>query len=171
MQISGGTKRKGKHGCTSLILTEQQILEVKIAKPQAHIESQLQYAKREQQALETLRQRAATNANNGLGARESTRLRDLEASYQQQMQMAAAEWRAAEEQKIEAEVERRTQLRIQEELIIQQHMQSLSVQASRVGEPNVIQNSTMDSSVLNDMSLDYVNRTRKQHRMNKLQNE
>jgi uncharacterized protein YkwD len=97
----------------------------------------------------------------------------LEASYQQQMQMqmAAAEWRAAEEQKIEAEVERRTQLRIQEELIIQQHMQSLSVQASRVGEPNVIQNSTMDSSVLNDMSLDYVNRTRKQHRMNKLQNE
>ena len=50
-------------------------------------------------------------------------------------------------------------------------MQSLSVQASRVGEPNVIQNSTMDSSVLNDMSLDYVNRTRKQHCMNKLQNE
>ena len=171
MQISGGAKRKGKHGSQSLILTEQQILEVKIAKRQARIDSQLQSAQREQQALESLRQRAATNANNGLGARESTRLRDLEASYQQQMQMAAAEWRAAEEQKIEAEVERRTQLRIQEELIIQQHMQSLSVQASRVGEPNVIQNSTMDSSVLNDMSLDYVNRTRKQHRMNKSQNE
>ena len=90
----------------------------------------------------------------------------MEASYQQQMQMAAAE-----EQKIQAEVEHSTQLRIQEELIIHQHMQSMSVQALRVGEPNVIQNSTIDSSVLNDMSLDYVNRTRKQHRMNKLQNE
>jgi hypothetical protein len=39
-----------------------------------------------------------------LGARESDRLRNLETSYQQQMQIAAAEWRAAEELKIEAEV-------------------------------------------------------------------
>ena len=55
MQISGGAKRKGKHGQTNLILNEQQILEVKIAKRQARIDSQLQSARREQEALETLR--------------------------------------------------------------------------------------------------------------------
>ena len=72
-----------------------------------------------------------------MGARESDRLRNLETSYQQQMQIAAAEWRAAEELKIEAEVERRTQDRIQEQLNIQQ-LQLLSVQPSRVREPNLI---------------------------------
>ena len=55
MQISGGAKRKSKHGQTNLILNEQQILEVKIAKRQARIDSQLQSARREQEALETLR--------------------------------------------------------------------------------------------------------------------
>ena len=44
MQISGGAKRKSKHGQTNLILNEQQILEVKIAKRQARIDSQLQSA-------------------------------------------------------------------------------------------------------------------------------
>ena len=78
-----------------------------------------------------------------MGARESDRLRNLETSYQQQMQIAAAEWRAAEELKIEAEVERRTQDRIQEQLNIQQ-LQLLSVQPSRVGEPNVIQHVQMN---------------------------
>ena len=91
---------------------------------------------------------------------ERDRLRNLETSYQQQMQIAAAEWRAAEELKIEAEVERRTQDRIQEQLNIQQ-LQLLSVQPSRVGEPNLIQNVQMESTALNEMSLDYVNRTRK----------
>ena len=76
------------------------------------------------------------------------------------MQIAAAEWRAAEELMIEAEVERRTQERIQEQLNIQQ-LQLLSVQPSRVGEPNLIQNVQMESTALNEMSLDYVNRTRK----------
>ena len=42
------------------------------------------------------------------------------------MQIAAAEWRAAEELKVEAEVERRTQERIQEQLYIQQ-LQLLTV--------------------------------------------
>ena len=91
---------------------------------------------------------------------ESDRLRNLETSYQQQMQIAAAEWRAAEELKIEAEVERRTQDRIQEQLNIQQ-LQLLSVQPSRFGEPNVNQKLQMESTALNEMSLDYVNRTRK----------
>ena len=50
------------------------------------------------------------------------------------MQIAAAEWRAAEELKIEAEVERRTQDRIQEQLNIQQ-LQLLSVQPSELANP------------------------------------
>ena len=83
-----------------------------------------------------------------MGARESDRLRNLETSYQQQMQIGAAEWRAAEELKIEAEVERRTQDRIQEQLNIQK-LQLLSVQPSRVGEPNLIQNVQMESTALN----------------------
>jgi hypothetical protein len=82
MQISNGAKRKGKQGSTNLILNDEQILEVKIGKRQARIDSQLQSARREQEALETLRQRAATNASNGLGTRESNRLRSLETSYQ-----------------------------------------------------------------------------------------
>ena len=76
------------------------------------------------------------------------------------MQIAAAELRAAEELKIEAKVERRTQDRIQEQLNIQQ-LQLLFVQPSRVGEPNLIQNVQIESTALNEMSLDYVNRTRK----------
>ena len=82
MQISNGARRKGKQGSTNLILNDEQILEVKIGKRQARIDSQLQLARREQEALETLRQRAATNASNGLGTRESNRLRNLETSYQ-----------------------------------------------------------------------------------------
>ena len=39
----------------NLILNEQQILEVKIAKRQARIDSQLQSARREQEALESFR--------------------------------------------------------------------------------------------------------------------
>ena len=35
----GGVKRKGKHGSTNLILNEQQILEVKLAKRQARIDA------------------------------------------------------------------------------------------------------------------------------------
>ncbi len=82
MQISGGAKRKGKQGSSNLILNDEQILEVKIGKRQARIDSQLQLARREQEALETLRQRAATDASNGLGTRERNQLRDLETSYQ-----------------------------------------------------------------------------------------
>ena len=82
MQISNGARLKGKQGSTNLILNDEQILEVKIGKRQARIDSQLQSARREQEALETLRQRAATNASNGLGTRESNRLRNLETSYQ-----------------------------------------------------------------------------------------
>ena len=54
-QISNGAKRKGKQGSTNLILNEAQIFEVKIAKRQARIDSQFQSARREQEALETLR--------------------------------------------------------------------------------------------------------------------
>ena len=35
----GCVKRKGKHGSTNLILNEQQILEVKLAKRQARIDA------------------------------------------------------------------------------------------------------------------------------------
>ena len=76
------------------------------------------------------------------------------------MQIAAAEWRATEELKIEAEVEHLTQDRIKEQLNIQQ-LQLLSVHPSRVGKPNVVQYVQMESTALNEMSLDYVNRTRK----------
>ena len=76
------------------------------------------------------------------------------------MQIAAAEWRAVEDLKIEAEVERRTQDRIQEQLNIQQ-LQLLSVQTFRVGESNLIQHLQMESTALNEMSLDYFNWTRK----------
>ena len=48
MQISNGARRKGKQGSTNLILNDEQILEVKIGKRQARIDSQLQSARREQ---------------------------------------------------------------------------------------------------------------------------
>jgi hypothetical protein len=39
--------------------------------------------------LHTLQQRIASSNTNGLGERESQRLRDLEANFQNQMQVAA----------------------------------------------------------------------------------
>ena len=119
--------------------------------------------------LHTLQQRIASSNTNGLGERESQRLRDLEASFQSQMQAAAQEWRAQEEAKMEAEIERRTNERLQQSLQSQQpNLQLALTQPSMVGSPNVIHN--MDGA-LHKMSLDYNNRTRRQQRSNKLLNE
>ena len=85
----GGARLKGKNGSAKLILNEQQILEIKLAKRQARIEAQTQRAARDQKMLYTLQQRLASSNNNGLGERESQRLRDLEASFQNRMQAAA----------------------------------------------------------------------------------
>jgi restriction endonuclease Mrr len=119
--------------------------------------------------LHTLQQRIASSNTNGLGERESQRLRDLEASFQNQMQAAAQEWRAQEEAKMEAEIERRTNERLQQSLQSQQpNLQLALTQPSMVGSPNVIHNM---EGALHEMSLDYNNRTRRQQRSNKLLNE
>jgi restriction endonuclease Mrr len=121
----GGVKRKGKHGSTNLNLNEQQILEVKLAKRQARIDAQTQRAARDQEMLHTLQQRIASTNGNGLGERESQRLRELEANFQNQMQAAAQEWRAQEEAKMEAEIERRANERLHQSL--QSHQRNLQL--------------------------------------------
>jgi biopolymer transport protein ExbB/TolQ len=116
--------------------------------------------------LHTLQQRIASSNTNGLGERESQRLRDLEASFQSQMQAAAQEWRAQEEAKMEAEIERRTNERLQQSLQSQQPNLQLALNLpSIVGSPNFIHN--MEGAP-QEMSLDYNNRTREQQLRNKL---
>jgi restriction endonuclease Mrr len=75
--------------------------------------------------LHTLQQRIASTNGNGLGERESQRLRELEANFQNQMQAAAQEWRAQEEAKMEAEIERRTNERLHQSL--QSHQRNLQL--------------------------------------------
>ena len=108
LHLSG--RKRPKHGCTNLIFNEAQILEVKITKRQARLDSHMQGQ------LETMRQRVAGTHANGLSERESQRLRDLEESFQQRMQAAAAEWQSREESKIEAEIERRAGQTLQQRM-------------------------------------------------------
>ena len=116
--------------------------------------------------LETMRQRVAGTHANGLSERESQRLRDLEESFQQRVQAAAAEWQSSEESKMEAEIERRASEMLQQRMNAPAQLQILPVQAALVGSPNVIQNESMENA-LSELSLDYTNRTRKQQRFNK----
>ena len=164
LHLSG--RKRPKHGCTNLILNEAQILEVKIAKRQARLDSHMQVTQRMQGQLETMRQHFAGTHANGLSERESQRLRDLEESFQQRMQAAAAEWQSREESKMEAEIERRASEMLQQRMNAPAQLQTLPVQAALVGSPNVIQNVSMENA-LSELSLDCTNRTRKQQRVNK----
>jgi hypothetical protein len=70
---------------------------------------------------------------------------------------------------MEAEIERRTNERLQQSLQSQQPNLLLALtQPSMVGSPNVIHNM---EGALSEMSLDYNNRTRKQQRNHKLISE
>ena len=74
LHLSG--RKRPKHGCTNLILNEAQILEVKIAKRQARLDSHMQVTQRMQGQLVTMRQHV-----NCLSERESQRLLDLKVLF------------------------------------------------------------------------------------------
>ena len=133
---------------------------MKMQSYQARLQTQTKSMSKTQSDLQTLKNRAtAQTQSSALNERESARLRELEAQYQQQMHQQAEAWQRQEQANMQAEFERR----LAEALAAQNREQMQEVQF----DPLRIENQEMHSAKLNEVSLDYQNRTRAQRRTGK----
>ena len=126
---------------------------MKVQSYQARLQTQTKSMSKTQSDLQTLKNRATAQTQpSTLNGRESARLRELEAQYQQQMHQQAEAWQRQEQANMQAEFERR----LAEALAAQNREQMQEVQF----DPLRIENQEMHSATLNEVSLDYQNRTR-----------
>ena len=121
---------------------------MKVQSYQSRLQTQTKSMSKTQSDLQTLKNRATAQTQpSTLNERESARLRELEAQYQQQMHQQAEAWQRQEQANIKAEFERR----LAEALTAKNREQVQEVPLY----PMRIENQEMHFATLNEVLLEY----------------